>query len=563
MKTTYRNATALTIIASMLSACGAPGIYHQQSALTVQAKDSIATTPRSRPIVVIHEGALLMGEKVRASKAQPEIFDNPVDFREKRALTLSEIAAWIAQTVHVRAEVDPSVQSTTPAGANTPIAASTAPNGPLPSSGIGGVPALSTALPGIAPSAFTTTATATSFAPAPKSFRYSGDFAGFLKTVEAQFNVYSRYRDGVVTFFRTETRTFTVPTLDDTATMGGSITTGNSQGASTTQGTTGESTTPSTAGSGSSSGSGGQTMTLHLQASPWLTLQATGLAIAGNGASVVADKNLGILTVTGTPPQCDRVETWMKSLTAQYGKQVSISVDVYQVQETQEENYGMNLKVAYLSKNGHTGITLTGAQAPTVTSSTTPMTFGATILGGTLSGTSATIQALSSLGNVTQLVSRAGVTQNGKMLALQVAKSQGYVQSTSTTLAASVGSSTSIQTGTLVPGFTSSFIPKVIDGRILIDFDMTLSDLIRLDTFTSGSGTSQSSVQLPLEQITRFQQSIGLKPGESLVLTGMRQQNTSTTNNGVGSAWNPILGGGVDATSGNTIIAVVITAKLL
>ncbi|WP_434716394.1 secretin N-terminal domain-containing protein [Paraburkholderia sp. A3RO-2L] len=557
MKTTYRNATALTIIASMLSACGVQEIYHQQSALAAQAKDSIATTPRSRPIVVIHEGSLLMGEKVRASKAQPEIFDNPVEFREKRALTLSEIAAWIAQTVRVRAEVDPSAQSTTPAGTNTPIAATTVPNGPLPSSGFGGVPALSTALPGVPPSAPTS-----SFAPAPKSFRYSGDFAGFLKTVEAQFNVYSRYRDGVVTFFRTETRTFTVPTLDDTATMGGSITTGDSQGASTAQGS-GGSTTPSTAGSGSSSGSGGQTMTLHLQASPWQTLQATGQAIAGNGATVVADKNLGILTVTGTPPQCDRVEAWMKSLTAQYGKQVSISVDVYQVQETKEENYGMNLKVAYLSKNGHTGITLTGAQAPTVTSSTTPMTFGATILGGTLSGTSATIQALSSLGNVTQLVSRAGVTQNGKMLALQVAKSQGYVQSTSTTLAASVGSSTSIQTGTLVPGFTSSFIPKVIDGRILIDFDMTLSDLIRLDTFTSGSGTSQSSVQLPLEQITRFQQSIGLKPGESLVLTGMRQQSTSTTNNGVGSAWNPLAGGGVDATSGNTIIAVVITAKLL
>jgi type IVB pilus formation R64 PilN family outer membrane protein len=558
MNTTYRNATALTIIASMLSACGVPQIYREQSALGAQAKDSYEATPRSRPIVVIHEGSLLMGEKVRASKAQPEIFDNPVEFREKRALTLSEIAAWIAQTIHVRAEVDPSALSTTPVGTNTPIVMPAITNGPLPSGGLGGAPALSAALPGIAPSA-----TPTSFAPAPKSFRYSGDFAGFLQTVEAQFNVYSRYRDGVVTFFRTETRTFTVPTLDDTATMGGSITTGDSQGASTSQGTSSGATAPATAGSGSSSGSGGQTMTLHLQASPWNTLQATGQAIAGNGATVVADKNIGTLTVTGTPPQCDRVEAWMKSLTAQYGKQVSISVDVYQVQKTSEENYGMNLKLAYASKNGHTGITLTGAQAPTVTSSTTPMTFGASILGGTLSGTSATIQALSSLGNVTQLVSRSGVTQNGKLLALQSARSQGYVQSTSTTLAASVGSSTSIQTGTLVTGFTSSFIPKVIDGRILIDFDMALSDLIRLDTFTSGSGTSQSSVQLPLEQITRFQQSIGLKPGESLVLTGMRQQNTSTTNNGVGSAWNPLAGGGVDATSGDTIIAVVITTKLM
>jgi hypothetical protein len=155
------------------------------------------------------------------------------------------------------------------------------------------------------------------------------------------------------------------------------------------------------------------------------------------------------------------------------------------------------------------------------------------------------------------------VTQNGKLLALQAAKSQGYVASTSTTLAASVGSSTSIQTGTLVPGFTSSFLPKVVDGRILIDFDMTLSDLLRLDTFVSGTGSSQSSVQLPLEQITRFQQSISLKPGETLVLTGMRQQSASTTNNGIGSPWMPLLGGGVDAQKGDTIISVVISARLL
>jgi hypothetical protein len=64
-------------------------------------------------------------------------------------------------------------------------------------------------------------------------------------------------------------------------------------------------------------------------------------------------------------------------------------------------------------------------------------------------------------------------------------------------------------------------------------------------------------------QLTRFEQSVSLKPGETLILTGMRQQNTSTTNNGVGSPYLPILGGGVDAQKGDTIIAVVISARLL
>jgi len=180
-----------------------------------------------------------------------------------------------------------------------------------------------------------------------------------------------------------------------------------------------------------------------------------------------------------------------------------------------------------------------------------------------LAGTSAAIQALSTLGNVSQLISRSGVTQNGKLLALQSAKQQGYVASTQSTQTASVGSSTSMQTATLTPGFTSSFLPKVIDGRILIDFDMTLSDLQALQTFTSGSGAGQSSVQLPTMQLTRFEQSVSLKPGDTLVLTGMRQQSTSTTNNGVGTPYMSLLGGGVDAQIGDTIIAVVISARLL
>lgn len=562
MKQIFRNTTALTVIASMLSGCGVYEIKRDQAAITDRAKANFADSPRSRPIVLVHESSLLMGEKIRASKPQPEIFSKPVVFKEKRALTLSEIATWITQTVHVPTVVEPSAQSSAVATGSQPSTTRSA-AGPLPVGGIGAAPSLASPLPGFNQASMD----AMPFAPAPSVFQYTGMLGGFLQTVEAQFNVYSRYRDGVVSFFRTETRTFTVPTLPDVSSMSGSITTG-SNGSSSNSGSqsasnSSNSSPTSSPSGGGSTGSGGQSMQLDLQMQPWQTLQATTAAIAGPGATVVADKNLGVLTVTGTPQQCDRVEQWMKSLTAMYGKLIAIEVDIYQVQRTRGENYGMNLTLAYKGANGHTGLTVTGAPAPNVSGNAKPLTFGASILGGTLTGTTAAIQALSTLGNVTQLVSRSGVTQNGKQMGLQAAKRQSYVQSTSTTLAASVGSSTSIQTDTIVPGFTSSFIPKVVDGRILIDFDMTMSDLIRLDTFTSGTGTSQSSVQLPLEQVTRFQQSISLKPGESLVLTGMRQQSTSVTNNGVGAPWMPLVGGGVDAQNGDTIISVVISARLI
>lgn len=569
MNCNFRNTTIATVVATMLSSmsgCGTYQTYRDQAAITADAKASVETAQRSRPVVQVHEGSWLMGEKVRASKVQPEIFDNPVVFKDKTVFTLTDIATWIAQNMGVRAEVDASAQSMATPLVSGAIVPTARPAGPFPTAD-GATPALSSALPSFSGS------TPTPFFPsrpsAPQSaFSYTGTFKGFLDVIDARYGVWSRYQDGVVVFFKTETRTFTIPTLADSSSMSGTITTGDSTSSGSSSGgsggqSTGGSGSSSSSGSGSSSGDGGQTMKLQLQSTPWETMRETAAAIAGSGAQVVADKNLGVLTVTGSPPQCERVEQWVKSLNAMFGKQVAIDVHVYQVQLTREDNYGLDLSLAYKSGSGHTGVTFAGASPPTVTSSSTPMTFGASIVGGSLDGTKAAIQALSTLGNVSQVVSRSGVTQNGKLLALQAAKSQGYVASTSTTLAASVGSSTSIQTGTLVPGFTSSFLPKVVDGRILIDFDMTLSDLLRLDTFTSGTGSSQSSVQLPLEQITRFQQSISLKPGETLVLTGMRQQSASTTNNGIGSPWMPLLGGGVDAQKGDTIISVVISARLL
>lgn len=560
-----RTASSVMIFAT-LAGCGLQEVHDAQIALDRDARNQINTVAPTRPVVQVHEGAWLLGEKIRASKPQPEVYDKQVVFKSNDSTTLRDIAAWIADNVGVQAVVDASAESTSVSSSANTAPALSVPTRMLPSpaASLPGGPRL----PELPSPNGTGSREAQSAADiARPALRYTGTFRGFLDVVDARYAVWSRYRDGTVTFFKTETRSFTLPSIADVASMNGSISTGDSSGSSS-QGSQGAGAALSNAAQagasgGGSSGTGGQTITLGVHVSPWEQMEKTAEAVAGPGAQVVADKNLGVLTVTGTPPQCDRVEAWVKSLDAMFGKQVAIDVHVYQVQLSREENYGLNLTLAYQSASGHTGLKVTGAAPPTVTSSSSPMTFGANILSGTINGTTAAVQALSTLGNVSQLISRSGITQNGKLLALQAAKQQSYVSSTQSTQTASVGSSTTMQTATLVPGFTSSFLPKVINGRILIDFDMTLSDLLSLQTFTSGSGSGQSSVQLPTMQVTRFEQSVSLKPGETLVLTGMRQQQTSSTNNGVGSPYIPILGGGVDAQKADSIIAVVISARLL
>jgi type IVB pilus formation R64 PilN family outer membrane protein len=563
---------------SGLSACtGINEARQEHERIHGEAAAQLADTPKSQAVVATHSGAWLMGEEIAASKPQPELMNNPVLFNQKMAASLSDIGAWLAEQISVPVVIDPSVyaRSGTSSTANvTPIraAAGTAPALALPTPGtvlrMPELPlGLSTGL-GSSASAPTPQASGANEAPVVPLTYFKGNLGGFLDVVDAHYGVWSRYQNGTIMFFKTETRMYTLPSLSEASSMSGSITTGSDgsssgSGVGPSGGSGALNAAPSSGSSSGNSGSGTQTMTLSASVNPWQTLSATASAVAGLDAKVVVDNNLGVLVVTGTPPQCDRVGEWMKGVDAMYRKQVAIDVKVYQVQINREDNYGMNLTLAYQSAGAHTGLSVTGASPPTISSSSTPMTFGASILSGSLSGSQVAVQALSTLGDVSQVVGRSGITQNGKVLSLQAATQQGYVQSNQTTLAANVGATSSLQTGTVVPGFTSSFLPKMVDGRILIDFDMTLSELIQLKTFSSGTGSNASSVQLPTMQITRFEQSVSLKPGQALVLTGMRQQTASVTNNGVGSPNVPLLGGGVDAQKGDTIIAVVISARLL
>lgn len=553
----FKPLAAALIVVTALQGCGVVQVRRDQDKIVSDTQATLDSAPKSRPVVQIHDGSWLMGEKIRASKQQPEIFSKPVVFKGSLR-SLAEAADWIAQNVRVRASVEASAATGSFQAVQSGSAA-TSPrvadlNSPLPSSyGAGVAPFIS--------SGATSSGGAAMASAGPLVLSYTGNLRGFLEAVDAHWGVWDRYRDGTVSFFKTETRTFTLPDLGEIATMNGSISATSS--GSPGSGASGASTASTGSSSSTGSGNGGQSATLAVVSDPWLNLEKTAKAIAGADAAVVADKNLGTLTVTATPPQCDRLEDWVKNLDAMFGKQVAVDVRIYEVRLSQEDNYGLNLALAYKSGNGHTGATFSGAGAPTVTGTATPMTFGATIVGGKLDGTKAAIQALSTLGNVSRVLQRGGVTQNGKVLALQDATLQDFVQGTQTTLASNVGSTTAIQTATNISGFTGNFRPKVINGRIMMVFDMTISQLQPLQTFTSGSSASQSTVQLRTMPLARFEQSVGLKPGETLVLTGMREQATSTTNNGIGSPYMPLLGGGVDAQKKDTMIAVVITARLL
>jgi type IVB pilus formation R64 PilN family outer membrane protein len=557
--------TASLLVLALSGCAGVQQAREAAQGIHTDAMQAYAKVPTSRPTVVTHDTPWLLGQEIQASTPQPRILSKRVVYDSATEPSLSDVTVWIVSQVGVEAVLDPSAQGSANsglAGAAPRRVSSVAGSLPSPVLSLAnrGVPvAQAVALPNAVEGMGAVTRT---------PLRYSGDLRGFLNILAARYEVYWRYNDGTITFFRTETRTFELPNLPGAAVMSGSISTGGSGASSggasgSPAGGSADSTTTSLGGSGSAGQSGGQVMTLTAQASPWATIQQTATEVAGPGATVVVDHNLGMLTVTGSPAQVARIRAWVKSLDTMWGKAIAVDVHVYSVQVNHEDNYGLNLGLAYKGANGHSGVTFTGVAPPTVEGGSTPMSFGASIVGGTLSGTSVAVQALSSLGNVSEVYQDTGITLNGGVIHLQNATSQGYVCSTQNTASGLTASSNSMQLCTVVPGVTVGIMPKLVGARILLDYDMTISNLLSLTTFTSGGSTNQSSVQEAKQQLARFQQSLSLKPGQTVVVAGLRQKTASVTNNGVGSPSMPLLGGGVDAQRGDTLLAVVITARLL
>ncbi|MCQ0031469.1 pilus assembly protein PilN [Burkholderia glumae] len=550
-----------------LSGCALRQIQQEQDATLAAADRTAALAQNQRPIVEWHPGAWLMGEETVASRPQPAIYDKPVDYTY-RGGSLEDLARWLRMTTGAQVAIDPSVTDARTSGSAAFAAASArstyqSVQPPLP----GGVPTL----PGLnAPLPAATGAsplTVSNIMATGRWQQYVGSLGGLLKREDARFGVWDKYQNGVITFFKTETRYFQLPTIDDNSHLDSTLSTsagssGNAAGAGGGSMGGGGATQSSSSATGAGNG---QTSSLHADIEPFKQIEQTATAIA-NGGKVVADKNLGMLVVTGTPPQCDAVEAFMKTLNATFGKNISFDVHLYTVQLTREENYGANLSLAYKSATGHTSASIAGAAAPTVTGDVSGLTFGANILSGPFAGSQGTVKLLSTLGRVVGDQSLPGIAPNGKKVGVTRATMLPYLPSVQSSLAANVGSSSSAQGAFLPLGFTAQVLPYLAYGSIRLDVTATVTRLISMMTLPAGcqpnTGT-QGCLTMPYWTNFDMQGGGNLKPGETLLLVGLSEKETSTQNNGVGSPFMTLLGGGIDGTQSRTLYAVAVTARVL
>lgn len=432
---------------------------------------------------------------------------------------------------------------------------------------------------------------------------YTGSLSGLLDYISHKYSIWWRNRKGTVSFYKMETRVFTIYALPTESSMSASL-----------------SGTPISSGSNSSSSAGGTTslqMSSSVTLSFWQKIEEGIRQVMGSQGDMLIDSTSGSVTVTAPPYIIQKIARYVQALNEKMSRQVAISVKVFQVSLENSDQYGLDLNVLY-NKSKHFGAAVANTFSTSMTSGG-QMTL--TLLDGAFKDSSSIIKALSTQGKTSLVTSTSVTTLNNKVAPVQVTTQENYVSKTTIEKDNSDSSynSTSVEmeTETLNYGFTMEILPRILDnGRLMMLFSMTLTDLISLTKFSSdgstddgtgnsdsssssssgssgssgsssgssgssgsgssGSGSSSGSstennsnntdkttVQLPKMQTRGFVQEIAMRSGSTLVLTGFEQVQNKATGSGVGQPRISILGGEATAQQIRNVMVILITPEIL
>lgn len=374
---------------------------------------------------------------------------------------------------------------------------------------------------------------------------YSGDLSGLLDNLTDKLNLSWRWDGNSIQIYRYATKMFRLNALAGIAQVNASLNTAAS--------TTGSSSSGASTSSAQSATSG-QTTTMSDVTAIWADVGSALQSSLSPKGKMSMIPSAGTITVTDTPDVLNQMENQIREFNQIYSKQVLLNIQVYQVENTDSDNYGIDWSSVWSFAGGKWGINVSTNGNNTDTSG---QTFTLTGSGGSLVSGSTIVEALSKAGKTSLVTSGSVISLNGQTVPLNVSREKAYVASAETTVSGDSGvSSSSITPGVVTEGFAMNFTPRVADNNtVVMRYTVDLSSIEEIVNFTSGNST----VQLPQRLVRNFMQNVSVKSGQTLVLTGFQQVQGTDTTQGVGSPFAWILGGKKSAESTNRTIVIVVT----
>ncbi|ELU7174868.1 PilN family type IVB pilus formation outer membrane protein [Salmonella enterica] len=464
-------------------------------------------------------------------------------------LALSEISGLITRICGVRVILSPEVMAAGHSVGSAGVTRRT--SGPLP------VPDDSGRIPldqlGVAGGG-----QQTALAPATlNGLRWQGPLGGLLDNITARTGLSWRTDHGAVVFYLTETRTFQFAFLNTRVNSNASV----SSGSTSSMGTSGGSGGGDNSVSGDSSSSQKTTTLQDRDAYEDIRKTMETILTPEKGRYWLSEST-GVMTVTDTPQVLETVSHYVDEQNREMNRQVQLSVKVLSVSNTRNEQFGIDWGLVYKSLQ-QVGATLNnaGGDIAGATSAGVSILDTATGSAARFSGSSLLIKALSEQGDISVVTSQDSTVTNLTPVPIQMADQTVYVAGSATTTTTDVGATTTLTPGMITTGFNMTLLPLIRQaGDVQLQVNFNLSDPPTIRSFTSKDGNSY--IEMPYTKLRSLSQKVNLRAGQSLVLTGFSQDNTSVRKSGTFTPGNFLFGGGRKGEHGRSTLVIIITPLL-
>lgn len=392
-----------------------------------------------------------------------------------------------------------------------------------------------------------------------KNIRYTGKLSGLLDTVTGGLGLTSKY-DPVtdrITISYIQTKTFRIWAFDFVTNMNSTVKSGMSSSTGST-GSTG--TSSDQGGTGGESGSN-QSVNIALKENDVITdINNTLESMLSPIGRMSVSRSTGSVSVTDRPDVLERIGEYLAGENKTLTTNVLLNVEVLSVSLKDKDQLALNMAALYKSvgsgftfglNNTFSGIDAAASSASIgiLDSASSPW-----------AGSNAIIQAIAQQGTISGYKAPSVRTLNLKPAPIQIGRLRGYIQSSTSTQTANVGSSSSLNPGSITNGFNMTLLPKIIEGNsgeMLLRVTANMSTDPVFQTFTSKDGNSL--IQTPDYDLQNIDQTVKLRSGQTLIMTGYDQTNDSATKQGTGSVSNFLFGGGAVRESTRDVIVFIIT----
>ncbi len=445
-------------------------------------------------------------------------------------------------------------------GENAGAAPATAVAAPVPPAPYGNV--MLPSAPGVPAATYGLGSSPDFASPVTIDMAYSGDVDGLLDRAAAQLGLfYNRDAAGNVSFFYTETRTYRIDVDADIATTRVNVV----QGTTVQTGTSGGSGNGSSSSSGANSG-GDQTTTITQSNNFSEDFKEAIKQLMSKDGRFAYSASTGLLTATDTPDRLDAVSLYVDKTNHFGTMQVVLNFTVGVFQATRSSHHQLDLELAYKSLRGK-GVSLTNNFPVDNGGVSGGISVLDTATGnlGNFAGSKIFLNALEEQGHVDVLRRPSLMAINMQPTPMQNATETTYLAQSSNSLTsggtATGFSQTSLVPGTVTTGFSVTAKPFIhADGKTMtLTFDMNLSQLTRLRDIVSGD----TKIQGPEVAKNIIHQKLIVRSGETIIISGLQQDDNSSSKSGTVSPSFWGLGGGNSLDKGTSTGLVIVQPVII